>query len=343
MEPVSAKGISTVKCSESFSCPVIPQLSEEVRNLLAQIPPGRVTTFGDLADALGDITAARWIARELITFSDVPWYRVVKRTGQLALPKSDQAALQRQLLMQEGVIVDEDGRIDLQAVRWNVFRCHAPLRKLAEWQLELALRADGTTDVPVPSVIAGLDVSYASDNEAVGAYVEIDVATGAILFSATHRAEIVFPYLTGYLTFRELPVHLALLEQVRAAKPLAKVILVDGAGRLHPRRSGIAVAVGVVADCVTIGVTKHHLCGRALADDREPLLELNGTITGQSLVGSSRKPLQISPGHGLSLASAVACVRAVWPHGRVPIPIREADAVSRRVAKAAAVNALRFP
>ncbi len=329
-------GIRIVNRVESLLCPRIPNLPWELGELLKQIPAGCVTTFGDLAEALGDLTAARWIAQELGSHPIGPWYRVVKRTGELAGTDSDRMALQRDMLAAEGLNFNDDGRIDLADCRWCDFTCPAPLRQLAAWQSELAVRADGTTEVAIPPLIGGLDVSYVSDNQAVAAYVEIDVASGATVFSATHHAEIGFPYLTGYLTFRELPIHLALIEQVRQEKPLAKVILVDGAGQLHPRRSGIAVGVGVVADCVTIGVAKHRLCGRAVSGDPEPLLELNGAVLGQSLIGTtSRKPLQISPGHGLSVASAVACVRAVWKHGRTPIPIREADALSRRVAKAA--------
>lgn len=322
------------KADGQFRCPAIPDMACELDALLAQIPAGKVTTFGDLAEALGDLSAARWIARELASRDHGPWYRVVKRTGEIVTTNTERAAIQGLQLRHEGIEIGDDGRLELDGIRWSDFVSDAPLKHLAEWQTASALHADCTADVAVPAVIGGLDVSYVSDDEAVAAYVEIDVTTGATVFTATHRAVIAFPYLTGYLTFRELPLHLALLEQVRQAKPLAKVILVDGAGQLHPRRAGIAVAVGVVAGCATIGVAKHHLCGRATTKDAEPLLELNGETLGQSLIGkTSRRPLQVSPGHGLSLASAVACVRAVWPEGRCPLPIREADGLSRRVAK----------
>lgn len=318
-------------------CPAIPDMAGELDALMEQIPEGKVTTFGDLAEALGDLSAARWIARELASRDHGPWYRVVKRTGEIVTTNPERAAIQCLRLRHEGVEIAEGGRLELSDVRWSDFVSDVPLKHLAEWQAASALHADCMVDVAVPAVMGGLDVSYVSDDEAVAAYVEIDVSTGATVFSATHRAVIAFPYLTGYLTFRELPLHLALLEQVRQVKPLAKVILVDGAGQLHPRRAGIAVAVGVVAGCVTIGVAKHHLCGRAVSEGLEPLLELHGEVLGQSLVGkTSRRPLQVSPGHGLSLTSAVACVRAVWPEGRCPIPIREADGLSRRVAKTVA-------
>lgn len=330
-------GIRIVSRRELFRCPPIPNLSGELTALLAQIPAGRVTTFGDLAEALGDVSAARWVAHTLSGKNDGPWYRVVKRTGELVSTDPDRAARQREQLIAEGVDVSEEGRLVLPARRWCDFSCDLPLRTLAAWQTELAQRADGSTDVAVPAVIGGLDVSYISDDRAIAAYVEIEVKTGTTVFTSTLQADIGFPYLTGYLTFRELPIHLALIEQVRKQKPLARVILVDGAGQLHPRRSGIAVAVGVVADCVTVGVAKHRLCGRAVSNGTEPLLELNGIILGQSLIGrTSQRPLQISPGHGLSLSSAVGCVRAVWTNGRTPLPIREADALSRRVAKESA-------
>lgn len=330
-------GIRIVNIANQWTCPAIPSLSGELDNLLAQIPAGRVTTFGDLAESLGDLSAARWVAQELATRSAEPWHRVVKRTGELVHTRPERLAIQRNCLFAEGISVDSSNRIDLPSARFREFSTEAPLHRLAKWQADVALWADGNTHVAVPAVIGGLDVSYVSENEAVAAYVEVDVTTGATLFSAVHKAKIGFPYVTGYLTFRELPIHLALIEQVRRSKPLAKAILVDGAGQLHPRRSGIAVAVGVVANCVTIGVAKHHLCGGAVSRDKEPLLELNGAVLGQALVGrTSHKPLQISPGHGMSLTSAVACVRAVWQQGRLPIPIREADALSRRAAKTVA-------
>lgn len=305
-----------------------------LRGLLEQIPPGRVTTFGDLAEALGDLRAARWVAQAITKLTDRPVHRVVKRTGKIVLSDPARAAVQWQRLADEGILCTPEGTLTLQDHRWTNFRCDAPLKQLAEWQERVALQASHRADVEVPRVMAGLDVSYASETEAVAAYVEVDVDTQALLFSATHRAPVSFPYITGYLTFRELPMHLALLDRVRQQKPLAKVILVDGAGQLHPRRAGIAVAVGVAADCVTIGVAKHHLLGRTVSTEAEPLLEDRGEILGQMVFAANGKhPAYVSPGHQISLASAVQCVRAVWPSGRSPSPIWLADQLSRRIAR----------
>ncbi|HET6422046.1 MAG TPA: endonuclease V [Planctomycetaceae bacterium] len=305
-----------------------------LRGLLDQIPPGRVTTFGDLAEALGDLSAARWVAQELAEMVDGPVHRVVKRTGEIVLSNVARAAVQRERLLEEGIPITDTGKLDLEHFRWKDFTCDGPLKRLAEWQDGVAIKARNVADVEIPRVMAGLDVSYASDHEAVAAYVEVDVKTHALLFSATHRAAVAFPYITGYLTFRELPIHLALLDLVRQQKPLAKVILVDGAGQLHPRRAGIAVAVGVVGACVTVGVAKHRLVGRKVSEDADPLLEDQGEILGQMLHGTNRThPVYVSPGHSIALASAVRCVREVWRSGRWPVPIQLADQLSRKIAK----------
>ena len=83
-----------------------------------------------------------------------------------------------------------------------------------------------------------------------------------LVWSAKIRRAIRFPYITSYLTFRELPILLELLGEVRAAGRMAPVLLVDGSGILHPRRFGVASHLGVAADAATIGVTKKLLCGK---------------------------------------------------------------------------------
>lgn len=318
----------------SVTLPPLPHLAALLHHLLHQVPHGFATTFGDLAEALGDLSAARWVAAAVGEMIDGPWHRVVRRTGELASADEERRQLQIQRLMAEHIAVSDDSWIDLAAHRWTAFVTNHPLRQLAAWQLNMANAARCDAVIAVPREIAGLDVSYVSPNEAVAAYVVVSVATGDVVFSATHRDVIRFPYIPGYLTFRELPMHVALLDRVRGERPLADVILVDGAGQLHPRRSGIAVAVGVVADCRTIGVAKHRLCGRAVLVDGETRLEYQSVTLGAALMGTTtRRPLDVSPGQGMNVASAVACVRGVWPSGRSPLPIAAADRLSRQVAR----------
>lgn len=67
------------------------------------------------------------------------------------------------------------------------------------------------------------------------------------------------PYIPGYLAFREVPHYRQLLQRVRGTHHCPSVILVDGSGRLHPRRCGSACHLGVQEHMPTVGVAKNLL------------------------------------------------------------------------------------
>lgn len=86
---------------------------EAVRALVAQIPSGRVATYGDLADAAG-LSSPRivgWIMRT--DSSDLPWHRVISASGR---PAPHLAGRQLELLRAEGVLA-VDGRVPLREIR----------------------------------------------------------------------------------------------------------------------------------------------------------------------------------------------------------------------------------
>jgi alkylated DNA nucleotide flippase Atl1 len=86
---------------------------ETVRALVASIPPGTVTTYGDIASAAG-LSSPRivgWIMRT--DSSDLPWHRVITASGK---PARHLAARQLALLRAEGVLAN-DGRVPLREYR----------------------------------------------------------------------------------------------------------------------------------------------------------------------------------------------------------------------------------
>ena len=86
---------------------------ETVRALVASIPPGTVTTYGDIASAAG-LSSPRivgWIMRT--DSSDLPWHRVITASGK---PAPHLAARQLALLRAEGVLAN-DGRVPLREYR----------------------------------------------------------------------------------------------------------------------------------------------------------------------------------------------------------------------------------
>lgn len=86
---------------------------EAVRACVAAIPRGRVSTYGDIAHAVG-LPSPRIVAWILRTDSaDLPWHRVIRADGR---PAPHLAARQLAALAEEGVD-GRDGRIPLAAVR----------------------------------------------------------------------------------------------------------------------------------------------------------------------------------------------------------------------------------
>lgn len=90
---------------------------------VALVPPGRLATYGQIAELIGAWGAARqvgWALRRLPLPSPIPWHRVVNARGCIAMTPSREGSdwIQRQLLLAEGIPVDGQGRLPLARYRW---------------------------------------------------------------------------------------------------------------------------------------------------------------------------------------------------------------------------------
>lgn len=110
----------------------------------------------------------------------------------------------------------------------------------------------------VPTLVAGVDVSYDKSSERVAAAVALmDLATLELQESAVVYGEVRFPYVPGLLGFREVPI---LLEALGKLVNRLDVLVCDGYGIAHPRRFGLACHLGVVTGLPTFGVGKNAVC-----------------------------------------------------------------------------------
>ena len=194
-----------------------------------------------------------------------------------------------------------------------------------EIQLSLAKMVSTKKEVVNPRLIAGIDIS-APDSRVV--------ATGAVVVLRYPELDVVelkeahtrigFPYVPGLLSFREAPLILAACERLSKVPDL---VLVDGQGIAHPRRFGLASHVGLLLDLPTIGCAKSILCGvhQPLGEETGSQAELldKGELVGAALRTKLRvKPVYVSVGHKIDLASALEWVMNCCRGYRLPEPTR---------------------
>src|SRR5690606_3681617 len=111
----------------------------------------------------------------------------------------------------------------------------------------------------LPRFVAGADGAFSMDKTEVLAVALVwDREENRIVELASARRPVEFPYIPGYLSFREGP---ALLEAIGRISHPWEVICCDGQGYAHPRRCGLATHIGVTLDVRAIGVAKSRLIG----------------------------------------------------------------------------------
>jgi deoxyribonuclease V len=145
-----------------------------------------------------------------------------------------------------------------------------------------------------------------------------------------------FPYISTYLTWRELPAFLSVMGEAERAGMCPDVILVDGNGILHPRRAGIATHLGVLQDRPTVGVAKRRLCGEVntegMAINEWRPVKLGGEMIGAAVRTGRNRTLFVSPGHRADLRSAVELVLSLTRESSHPEPLAWAHQLATEAA-----------
>jgi deoxyribonuclease V len=138
-----------------------------------------------------------------------------------------------------------------------------------------------------------------------------------------------FPYVPGFLSFREVPALLAALKKLNTQPDL---LFCDGQGYAHPRRMGLATHLGIWLDRPTIGCAKSILIGThgPLKEQAGSWTELVDNANGETIGAILRtraqvKPVYISQGNRVSLETAVQLTLEVSDGFRIPRPTRMAD------------------
>lgn len=177
-------------------------------------------------------------------------------------------------------------------------------------------------------IIAGVDAGLADGGRSIRAVVTYhDANTAELLAHKVAVEPCLFPYVPGFLSYRELP---AVLNALSKHEHMPDLLMCDGQGLAHPRRFGIACHLGVLIDRPCIGVAKSRLVGDyrapALRRGEYSPLTLHGEQIGNVLCTRDKvKPLFISPGHKVSFKQSVDWTLRMGRGFKLPEPTRWAD------------------
>jgi deoxyribonuclease V len=224
--------------------------------------------------------------------------------------------------------------------KWNVSTAEA--RRI---QGELRGKWGGEDDCGEIRTVGGLDAAFVltgsqaftarpsrwsalrEANRAVAAVVVYKYPEMEEVERAYAEVRLEFPYVPGFLSFREIP---ALLAALRRLRRLPDLLFCDGQGYAHPRRMGLATHLGIVMDHPTIGCAKSILIGKHgpvgnKPGDWSPMKDGTETIGAALRTRSGVKPVYVSAGNRVSLLTALRLTLSVCDGTRIPRPTRDAD------------------
>jgi deoxyribonuclease V len=180
--------------------------------------------------------------------------------------------------------------------------------------------------------VAGVDVSFSSNGQAMAAAVVLELDDHEILEKQTIPVVLEFPYIPGFLGFRESNATISVLKKI---KTIFEVLMVNGHGILHPRGFGLASQVGVLLDVPTVGVAKRLIKGRYIHQASQPYQEIE---TPQLILDSNRvlgvffRKNYVSVGHKISLNTAIEVIKRSSIY-YTPEPLRQAHILATETFK----------
>lgn len=218
-----------------------------------------------------------------------------------------------------------------------------PIKNLHSWPADVAAaraiqealrsRVIREDRLGVVDRVAGIDVGFEEGGRITrAAVVVLRFPELVLLEQAISRVPTCFPYVPGYLSFRELP---AVLEAMAQLDAVPDLLLCDGQGLAHPRRFGLACHLGVLTELPSIGVAKSRLVGTHEAVPAEKgcwvaLLDKGETIGAVLRTRTNVSPVYVSTGHRVSLATAIDYVLRCTTRFRLPETTRQAHRLASR-------------
>ena len=161
-------------------------------------------------------------------------------------------------------------------------------------------------------------------DRALAVAVVYDIRRGEVIESASGQAPVYFPYVPGFLTFREGP---AVLDAIGKLTALPDVMLYDGCGILHPRGMGLASHMALMTGIPSVGCAKSLLCGSCDEPGHEKgswtEIVYRDAVVGSCLrTRDGVRPVYVSPGCWFGVDGARELVLSLALKYRLPEPTR---------------------
>lgn len=176
--------------------------------------------------------------------------------------------------------------------------------------------------------VAGVDIGFEKRGTVTRAAVAVlSFPALELIEHQVIRDKTRFPYVPGYLSFREVPAALKAFDKLQHTPDL---VLCDGQGIAHPRRFGLACHMGLWINIPTIGVAKSRLVGTHQPvgihkGDWQPLMDEDETIGAVLRTRDNVRPLFVSAGHKIGLDAAIDYTLRCTTRYRLPETTRWAD------------------
>lgn len=185
-----------------------------------------------------------------------------------------------------------------------------------------------------PFFIAGVDAAF-SGRKVIGVASLYKYPELIPIEDAYAIMEVSFPYIPGFLSFRE---GTAIIEAINKLKIKPDLILFDGQGIAHPGGIGIATHIGVLLDIPTIGCAKSKLVGEykepgIKKGEWSPLKYKDKTVGVVLRTREKIRPVFVSPGHRIDLKESIEIILGCITRYRIPEPLRRADIISKKLKK----------
>lgn len=221
------------------------------------------------------------------------------------------------------------------------------LKFLKEIQNELKKKMDLKHTILANDIkyVAGVDIGHhkTDENRAKVVISIFEYQSMKEVYRTAEEVKLTFPFISGFLGFREVEHFKLLLNKVKTTVPhyYPDLIMVDGNGLLHYHQFGSACHLGVELDIPTLGVGKTLYCIDGLdwrtfkgikkpQGDYSDLTGTSGMIWGRALWNTKKasNAIFISQGNYINLDEAVKVIMKCSLH-RIPEPIRQADLMSK--------------